>query len=54
MDIKSKTCDIGTWKKHLFLDISSINIYTLVPTLYQRVEAHTRQEERGLLDCNTV
>jgi hypothetical protein len=38
MDIKRKTCDIRTWKKHLFLDISSTNIYTLVQSLYQRVE----------------
>jgi hypothetical protein len=29
MDIKRKTCDIQTWKKHLFLDISSTNIDTL-------------------------
>jgi hypothetical protein len=28
MDIKRKTCDIGTWKKRLFLDISSTNMYT--------------------------
>jgi hypothetical protein len=26
MDIKRKTCDIRTWKKHLFLDLSSTNI----------------------------
>jgi hypothetical protein len=39
MDIKRITCDIGTWKKkHSFLDISSTNIDTLVPTLYQCVE----------------
>jgi hypothetical protein len=35
MDIKRKTCDIRTWKKHLFLDISSTNIYTFVPSLWQ-------------------
>jgi hypothetical protein len=29
MDMKRKTCDIRTWKKHLFLDISSANIDTL-------------------------
>jgi hypothetical protein len=38
MGIKTKTCDIRTWKKHLFLDISSTNIDTLVPSLYQCVE----------------
>jgi hypothetical protein len=37
IDIKRKTCDIRTWKKHLFLDISSTNIDTLVPSLYQCV-----------------
>jgi hypothetical protein len=38
MDIKCKTCNIGTWKKHLFLRISSTNIYILVPSLYQCIE----------------
>jgi hypothetical protein len=38
MDIKRKTCDIRTWKKHLFLDISSTNIDTLIQSLYQCVE----------------
>jgi hypothetical protein len=35
MDMKRKTCDIRTWgkKRHLFLDISSTNIETLVPLL---------------------
>jgi hypothetical protein len=33
-----KICDNRTWKKHLFLDISSTNIDTLVPSLYQCVE----------------
>jgi hypothetical protein len=28
IDINRKACDIGTWKKHLFLDISSTNIGT--------------------------
>jgi hypothetical protein len=37
-DIKRKTYDIRTWKKLLFLDISSTNIDTLVPSLYQCVE----------------
>jgi hypothetical protein len=36
MDIKRKSCDIQTWKKkHSFLDMSSTNIDTLVPSLYQ-------------------
>jgi hypothetical protein len=38
MEIKRKTCDIRTRKKHLFLDISSTNIDTIVPSLYQCVE----------------
>jgi hypothetical protein len=39
MYTKRKTCDAGTWKKnHLFLDVSSTNIHTLVPSLYQCVE----------------
>jgi hypothetical protein len=38
MHIKRKTCDTGTWQKHLCLDISSTNTDTLVPSLYQRVE----------------
>jgi hypothetical protein len=38
MNIKHKTCDIRTWGKKLFLDISSTNIDTLVPTLYLYVE----------------
>jgi hypothetical protein len=39
MDIKRKTCDIRTWKKkHLFLDMSSTNIGTPVPSLYHCVE----------------
>jgi hypothetical protein len=33
MEIKRKACDIQTWKKHLFLDISSTNIDTLVPSI---------------------
>jgi hypothetical protein len=43
MDIKRKTSDIQTWKKRLFLNISSINIDTLVPSLYQCVETCTRE-----------
>jgi hypothetical protein len=38
MDIKCKTCDIRTQKRHLFFDISSTDIDTLVPTLYQCAE----------------
>jgi hypothetical protein len=38
MDIKRNSCDIRTWEKHLFLDISSTNIDTLVPSLYQYVK----------------
>jgi hypothetical protein len=40
MDIKRKTCDIGTWEKYFFafLDISSIIIDIFVPSLYQCVE----------------
>jgi hypothetical protein len=38
MGIKRKTCDIRTLKKHLFLNISSTNIDTLVPSLYQCIK----------------
>jgi hypothetical protein len=38
MDINRKTCNIRTWEKHLFLDISSIDIDILVPSLYQYFE----------------
>jgi hypothetical protein len=41
MDIKHKTSNIRTWKKHLFLDISSTNIDTIVPSLYPCVETHS-------------
>jgi hypothetical protein len=41
MDIKRKTYYIRTWRKHLFLDVSSTNIDTLVPSLYQCVEARS-------------
>jgi hypothetical protein len=44
MDIKRKICDIRNWgKKHLFLDISSTNTDTLVPSLYQYVETHSTE-----------
>jgi hypothetical protein len=48
MDIKLKTCDIRTWEKHLFLDISSPNIDTLVPSLYQCVETRSTEVFRLL------
>jgi hypothetical protein len=38
MDIKCKTCDISTWEKHLFLDISSTNVATVVPSLCQCIK----------------
>jgi hypothetical protein len=41
MDIKRKTCDIRTRKRHLFLDTSSTNIDTLVPLLYQCIETRS-------------
>jgi hypothetical protein len=48
MDIKRKSCDIRNWgKKHSFLDVSSTNTDTLVPSLYQCVE--TRSTE--IFDC---
>jgi hypothetical protein len=43
IDIKSKTCDIETWTKHLFLDISFTNTDTLVPSLYQCIETRSRE-----------
>jgi hypothetical protein len=41
MDIKLKICDNRTWTKHLFFDISSTNIDTLAPSLYQCVETRS-------------
>jgi hypothetical protein len=41
MDIKRKTCDIRTREKHLFLDISSTNIHTLVSSVCQCVETRS-------------
>jgi hypothetical protein len=41
MDIKRKTPDIITCKKHIFLDICSTNTDTLVPSLYQCVETRS-------------
>jgi hypothetical protein len=43
IDIKRKTCDIRTWKRHLLLDISSTNIDTLFPSLYQSVQTRSIQ-----------
>jgi hypothetical protein len=42
MDIERKTCDIRTRKRN-FLDTSSTNIDTLVPSLYQCVETRSRE-----------
>jgi hypothetical protein len=39
--MKRKTCDIRTWKKHLFLDISATDIDTLAPPLYQPVDTRS-------------
>jgi hypothetical protein len=41
MDIKRKTCDTRIWKKHLFLNISSVSVDTLVPSLYEGVETRS-------------
>jgi hypothetical protein len=40
MDIKRKTCDTGTWKKHSFPDMSYTST-DIVPSLYQRVESRS-------------
>jgi hypothetical protein len=39
--MKRKSCDIRTWKRRLFLDISSSNTDTLVASLYQCVETRS-------------
>jgi hypothetical protein len=31
MDIERKTCDLRTWKRHLFLDISSNTCHIALP-----------------------
>jgi hypothetical protein len=41
MDVKHKTYDFRNWKKHLFLNISSTNTDTLVPSLYQCIETRS-------------
>jgi hypothetical protein len=38
MDIKCKTCDIRTWEKHLFLNISSTKIDTLALSMCQNLQ----------------
>jgi hypothetical protein len=43
MDIKHKSYDIRNWKTYLFLDISSTNTDTLVPSLYQCVETSSME-----------
>jgi hypothetical protein len=40
MDIKGKTCDIRTWKKHVLLNISSTNVDALAP-FYQGLETRS-------------
>jgi hypothetical protein len=40
---KPKTCDIRTWKKNLFLDISSTIIDIPVPALCQCVETRSTE-----------
>jgi hypothetical protein len=41
MDLIRKACDIRTWNKHLFLNISSNDNDTLVSSLYQCVETRS-------------
>jgi hypothetical protein len=43
MDIKCKTGDIRTWKKRLFVYISSTNVDTLAPLLYQCVKTRSKE-----------
>jgi hypothetical protein len=47
MDVKCKTCDIKTWIRYLFLDVSSTNIYTLVLLLCQCIKTHSIE----VFDC---
>jgi hypothetical protein len=47
MVIKLNTCDIRTWRKNLFLDISSTNVNTHFSSLYQCVETLNIE----VLDC---
>jgi hypothetical protein len=48
MDMICKRRDIWNWKKHLFLNISSTNIDTLVPLLYQSIETRSIEVSRLL------
>jgi hypothetical protein len=41
IDSEHKACDIRTWRKHLFLNVTSTNIDTLVQLLHQCVEIHS-------------
>jgi hypothetical protein len=41
MDMKHKICDIRTWTKDLFLDISFININTLAHSHCQCIETRS-------------
>jgi hypothetical protein len=41
MATECKTCDIQTWNKHLFLDMTSTNTDTLVHLLYQCIKIHS-------------
>jgi hypothetical protein len=51
MDIKCKTYDIRTGKKHLFFNISITNIDTLVPSLYQCIKTHSIENFDCCHDC---
>jgi hypothetical protein len=55
MDIKRKACDIRNWgKKHLFLDISSTKIVTLIPSLYQCVETRSIEVFSTVVSANST
>jgi hypothetical protein len=49
IDIKRKTCDTRTWEKHLFLDISSTNTDTLVPSHFTSASKPASQKSFWLL-----
>jgi hypothetical protein len=53
-DIKRKTCDIRTWKKRLFLDISSTNIDKIVPLLYQCFETRSIEVLLSVVSANSA
>jgi hypothetical protein len=48
MDIKRKTCNNPNWKEYLLLDTSSIDIDTLVPSLYHCFETRGMEVFRML------